>query len=101
MISAFTSFPAESRCKQVVFVTLGGTSLLLEIVGQMLALSADSDTLIRVILTSSFDSGGNSVVSEVVSVITDTAAVTEDGWASVSSESSISISTTFEVKHLC
>lgn len=94
MISAFTSFPVESRCKQVVFVRLGGTSLLLEIVGQMLALSADSDTLIRVILTSS-------VVSEVVSVITDTAAVTEDGRATVSSESSISISTTFEVKHLC
>lgn len=107
MISAFESFPVESGCRQVVFVLLVDTcrldasSLLLETVRWALALSADSDTLIWVNLTSSFDSWGTSVVLELDSVITDTAAVTEDGSGSESSESSsTSIFTTFEMKYV-
>lgn len=103
MISALESFPVGSGCKRVVFVPLVDpcrldvSSLALETVRQELALSADLDTLIWVILTSSFDSGRT---SEVVSVITHRSAVVEDGCASGSSESLISISTTFEMKQL-
>lgn len=68
---------------------LDGILILLDIVKRLLALSADSDNLVRVNLTSSLDS----VVLEVVSVTSDEAAVTED--ASVSS-GSISISTTLQ-----
>lgn len=102
VISAFELVPVESGCKHSVFVPLlnmcriEASLLLPDAVRQLFVLSADSGTLIWVILTSSFGSGGTSVVLGVFSVITVVAADTDDGFLSESSESlSISIGNTW------
>ena len=102
VISALEWVSVESGCTHCVFVPLLDrcrclfvSFLLLDAVGQLFVLSADSGTLIQVILTStSFESWGSSFVLEVFSVITHT----DDGCASRSCELSISIATSFEIK---
>lgn len=86
IISVLEFFPVDSGRERVVFVPFVGTCRLDVSSLQHRQVSAESDTLIWVILTSSFDSGVTSVDLEVAAVSTDTAAVTEDGCASESSE---------------